>query len=314
VLFLATGGTVALDSAGVAGPVHLPAARLLAAVPNLAGVATPVVAEAECRRSSHVSPADMREIAATIHARPSGCSGVVVAHGTDTLEETAYALALMLQPDLPVVLTGAMRRPADIGADGPANLLAAFRVAAFEGVRAAGPVVVFADEIHAARDVTKVHTTAVAAFASPGAGPIGRLTEGRVELLRTPADTDRLGLPQQLVGRVELVWAAAGSDGRLIDAASEIADGIVVAAMGGGHLPPGMAAAAARAARRVPVVLTSRCASGSLLRATYEGTGSEQELRAAGLLDGGGLAPVKARLRLLVALALDIPPSVAFPT
>lgn len=314
ILFIATGGTVALDASTGDAAGHRSGERLLADLDALDRLVEPVVLEVAPRRSSHMAPGDMRDLAARIHEHAGRCDGVVLTHGTDTIEETAYGLALMAPSGLPIVLTGAMRRRSDAGADGPANVLAAFRVAAEPALCDTGPVVVMGDEIHAARDVTKRHTSAIAAFASPGLGPLGRITEDRVELLHAPTRREGLGLPAALTGRVELVWAAAGSDGALVAAAASIADGLVVAGMGGGHLPAAMAAAAIAATARMPVVLTSRCGAGTLLRATYEGEGSEQALLEGGLLDGGALSPVKARLRLLVALALGVAPATAFPT
>jgi len=236
----------------------------------------------------------------------------VISQGTDTLEETAYLFALMCGARLPVVLTGAMRPGAIAGSDGPANLAAAIAVAAQAEAAVLGPLLVFGDEIHAARWVTKVHTSRPAAFASPGAGPVGIVGEGRVRLWGAPAGPV-LGRPRGLPHRVELLTMASGDDGRLAEAAGGYADGLVVAGMGGGHVPPAAARVLETLARRMPVVLASRCAAGPVLTNTYRGEGAESDLIAQGLLPVGNLQPLKARLRLIVGLGLGLAPAAIFP-
>jgi L-asparaginase len=258
-----------------------------------------------------MTPALMLKIAQTIEATHH--DGVVVLHGTDTMEETAYALALMTSWSRPVVLTGAMRLPQQPGADGPANLLAAVTAATTPALAALGPVLVAHDEIHLARHVAKVHTSRVAAFASPSFGPVGSVTEGRVRLAITAALDDRLGLPLQMSRRVELVWTYAGAGGHLLDAARG-AQGVVLAGTGGGHLPEPMVRAVERLRNdSVSVVIASRTGSGPVLEASYAGQGSESDLRRMGVLSAGTLGPLKARLRLHVALELDLNPATVFP-
>src|SRR5215831_14836636 len=184
------GGTIAMTQApdGGVSPA-LSAADLLGAVPGLSGV------EAELRTvdfrrkpGASLSFTDLFELADAISdAFRNGCTGVVVTQGTDTIEEVAYALDLLLPADAPVVVTGAMRNPTMAGADGPANILAAARVAASRSARGLGCLVVLNDQIHAARWVQKTHTASTAAFASPGHGPLGDVFEGRVHSHRPPA-------------------------------------------------------------------------------------------------------------------------------
>ena len=153
----------------------------------------------------------------------------------------------------------------------------------------------------------------MAAFASPGLGPVGSLTEGRVRFEIEQGPDDRLGLPAHMERRVELVTAAAGAGGDLLDACLD-ADGVVVAGTGGGHVPEGMLAALERLLDAgVPVVLASRTGAGSVLEGSYGGPGSETDLRRLGVVGVGGLSPLKARLRLLVALELGIQPATVFP-
>lgn len=315
VALLACGGTIAgvPDPAGHAAP-RRGATDIVAAAGRLDDV--DVTARDVLRTSSRaVTPADMLAVAVAVRdAFADGVDGVVVTHGTDTLEETAYFLALTVPADRPVVVTGAMRHAGHPAPDGGGNVRAAICLAASDDAAGRGPLAVLADEVHAARWVTKAHTSRPAALASPETGPLGVVAEDRPVLAPLVAADPPLGLPEQIGGRVELLCAYAGADGLLADAVAGQVDGLVVAGTGGGHVPPPMAAALARYARDgLPIVLASRCAAGPTLRGTYSGPGSETDLLAAGLLPAGRLPAAKCRLRLLVALALGLDPSTVFP-
>src|SRR5262249_10991729 len=190
----------------------LSGAELLASLPELEEVAEIHVQEFPPIPSFAVTLADMQTLArAADEAFARDYTGVVISHGTDTIEETAYGVALMLPRGRPVVLTGAMRNPTLPGADGPANLLAAFLVAESPSAAGLGPLVVLNDELHAARFATKSHTMRVSTIASPGAGPLGEIAEQRVDVWWRPAWEDYVGLPGSLAGvDVELVRVAAG--------------------------------------------------------------------------------------------------------
>ena len=244
-----------------------------------------------------------------------GAEGVVVTHGTDTLEETVYALALLVDTSVPVVITGAMRVPGTVGEDGPGNLAAALAVARNRQFAAYGPVVVFQDEIHVARWVTKTHSTRVAAFSSPATGPVGHVVEGRAVPLLGPAAAREL-LPRIAVPdkRIELLSGFAGADGMVVDAIADRVDGLVIAGTGGGHVAPPLADALVRLAKSGrPVVLASRCMDAHVLSHTYGGPGSEVHLLAEGLLSAGTLQALKARLRLSFGLSAGIPAAELFP-
>jgi L-asparaginase len=307
-LLAATGGTIAnrLDTHGL-NEERATASDLTQVIPELMQEAEVVPVDVFQLPSYAITPEHMREMAVVLaQARTDGCDGAVVTMGTDSMEETVYALALMLGRQFPVVLTGAMRPPSSPGADGPANLTAAARVALTHDIAALGPVVVMHDEIHLARYVTKAHTARVSAFASPGLGPVGSIVEGRVRLsVASSAFDDFLGMPSSVTGRVALLWAFAGMDSRWTENAIRDCDGLVVAGTGGGHLPPEIVEPLRNAIELgCPVVLASRTGSGPILERTYSGLGSETELLRAGFVPAGGLSPLKARLRLLVGLAL----------
>ena len=305
------GGTIAMTHApdGGVSPA-LSAADLLSAVPGLSGI------EAELRTvdfrrkpGASVSFTDLFELAGAINdALRNGCTGVVITQGTDTIEEVAYALDLMLSGDAPVVVTGAMRNPTMAGADGPANILAAARVAASRRARGLGGLVVFNDQIHAARWVQKTHTASTAAFASPGHGPLGEVFEGRVRVpvsIRHRSPVIRPDPAKDV--RTGVATVVLGDDGRLIEAMAEHLDGLVLAAMGVGHVPASAVPAVDRLAQRIPVVLASRTGAGPVHDRTYSFPGSERDLLARGLISAGYLDPLKARilLHLLIAAGAD---------
>jgi L-asparaginase len=240
----------------------------------------------------------------------------VVTQGTDTLEETAFLVDQVWPHPQPFVLTGAMRNPTLAGPDGPANLLAAARVACSPAARDLGALVVFKEEIHAARWVRKTHSTSTATFASPNAGPIGHVVEDRVRILTRPARLDGVqgrAEPAALEAtRVALYTVTLDDDGLLLQGLADTHQGLVVAGFGVGHVPSALAPVLGELAARMPVVLTSRTGGGSVLRNTYRSVGSESDLLQRGLIDGGFLDPYKARVLLRLLLATDEDITAAF--
>jgi L-asparaginase len=305
------GGTIAMTQApgGGVSPA-LSAPELLAAVPGLDSIGAELrTVDFRRKPGGSLSFRDVFELAAAINGElDSGCRGVVVIQGTDTIEEVAYALDLLLDTDAPVVVTGAMRNPTMAGADGPANLLAAIRVAISPGARGMGCLVVLGDQIHAARWAQKTHTASPAAFASPGHGPLGEVVEGRVRLpvaLRRGPPALHPDPARRV--RVGVATVVVDDDGSLAEAVGERADGLVTAALGVGHVPADMVPVLGRLADRIPVVLASRIGAGPVHDRTYGYPGSERDLLSRGLISAGCLAPVKARilLHLLIGSGAD---------
>ncbi|KAB1150003.1 asparaginase [Streptomyces luteolifulvus] len=303
------GGTIAMTAdpatAGVAPA--LSARDLLAAVPGLEGHGIELRVH-DVRRvpGAWLTFDDLTELGAAIDAAlaAGGVDGIVITQGTDTIEETAFALDLRHGHEQPVVVTGAMRNPTMPGPDGPANLHAAVLTAADPRLRGAGVVVVLNDEIHAARHVRKSHTTSPAAFTSPGAGPLGRIAENRVRLTSAlPRRPAALAPPRRRDVRVGLYTVGLGDDGELLAAWEGRCDGLVVAAFGVGHVPLRLVEGLERFSARVPVVLSSRIGNGPVLTGTYGYPGSEKDLIGRGLVPAGDLGPYRARLLLHGLLA-----------
>ena len=303
---ISLGGTISsLRSGGPGVRPSLTGEALVESVPGLAEVAE--ISAASLRRVPGWALAldDLVEVAAEAGRRvDEGAAGVVVTQGTDSIEETAFALDLLVDGDGPVVVTGAMRNPTLPGADGPANLLAAVRVAASGAARGIGAVVVMNDEIHAARHVRKAHTQSPAAFGSAGAGPIGWVSEGAVRIPLRPTDRRHVRLPDGPTPHdVALVQVWPGDDGRILRAIGGLGyDGLVVEGMGGGHVPPEAPEVLESLAARMPVVLASRTGGGETLARTYDPPGSEMDLLARGLIPSGALDGPKARLLLALLL------------
>ena len=306
VTVLATGGTIAM--AGAQATPALGPEDLLAAVPALADVPDLQARAVISLPGAHLAAADALAIARAALELARAGRGVVIAHGTDTLEETAVLCDVLHDRPEPIVLTGAIRPASAAGADGPANLLDAVAAAAAPQTAGLGAVVCFAGELHAARAVRKVSATSPAAFGSPASGPLGAVAEGRVRLAARPLrPAAPLPVPAALDARVPIVATYLGDDGAGLAAAlRDGADAIVFVALGAGHVAPPVLRALREAAAAVPVAITVRPERGALLHATYGFEGAEGDLRSSGALPAAALSPQAARIVLLAALGAGV--------
>lgn len=304
----ALGGTI-VSRIGQGGKVspQLSAEELITTIPGLADIATIDAVSVAKLPSFEISLLDVLSLATRMVDVAADLDGLVVTQGTDTLEETAFALDILWPDSIPVVLTAAMRHLDAPGTDAPANVLAAARVAVSESARGLGCVVVMNDEVHMARFVQKAHTFSPSAFRSRTTGPIGWIVEGRVRIAARPAIRNVLSLDavaKNRTARVALLTTTMGDDGDLLDGIEAAGyAGLVVEGMGGGHVREMFRNRAVRLAAKMPVVLASRAGAGEVLRETYGGfPGSEVDLMEHGFITAGALDGLKAHVLLTLLL------------
>jgi len=306
VLLIALGGTITMtrDASGTIAPT-LTAADLVRAVPGIASIAAIQAVSPMTLPGASLSIDDVLTVAALADEHLAhDAAGVVVIQGTDTIEETAFLLDLVVRSERPVVVTGAMRSAEAPGADGPANVLAATLVAASARAAGLGTLVVLNDEIHAARFVQKSHTALPSAFASPLAGPLGHVIEGKPCLRTRPATPIRPPLsPSGDDAPVALVTMSLGDDGRLLRDLPRLGyRGVVLEGMGAGHVPGVVAPIVGDLVATMPVILATRVHTGPTFTATYGFAGSETDLLRRGAIPAGELSALKARLLLALLL------------
>ena len=323
VVLFATGGTIVSSGASATQMTgySLQGFRvedLIAAVPALAETAEIEAHQISNIDSSSMTSAVWMKLARAVEdaARRDDVTGIVVTHGTDTMEETAYFLNLVLKTRKPVVLTGAMRPATAISADGPLNLLNAVRTAAAPQAAGKGVLIVLNDAIGTARDMTKTHPTNVATFRGPDLGMIGMISGARIEFLAAPVKCHAESSPFSLekleawvaangaLPRVDIVYSHTDDDGVMVRAALAAgARGIVHAGTGNGSIHEGTEPALFEAARQgALVVRASRTGGGS----TVEGLAAWQE---AGFVPAGSLNPQKARVLLQLCLTQTTDPA-----
>lgn len=305
VLIVSTGGTITMTAGAGSGLTPtLSADDLLAAVPALQECAQLETLTFSTVPGASLSLEGLVELANVLNHRLAlDIDGAVVIQGTDTIEETAFLLDLLLDSDKPVVVTGAMRGASQAGADGPANLLAAVITVGTPQACSRSVMVVLNDQIHSALTVQKSHTGFTSAFSSPSTGPVGMVCEGQA-VFYYPALTRRQRFPQtERLAPVAIVKASLGESAALLESAAELGyEGIVIEAMGAGHLPQDWADSVEKIAARLPVVLAVRTAAGAVFTRTYGFKGSEIDLIARGVIPAGLLDPLKARLLLATIL------------
>ena len=300
---LAAGGTIGMSGSGGGATPELDAQALIDAVPGLSGYEGLEAETLINLPSAHLTLEDQLRICRAARDAARRGLGVVVTHGTDTLEETAMLCDILSDADTPIVFTGAIRPASAPGADGPANLVDAVAVAASDQAVGLGALVVFGGEIHHARVVRKTDTTSLTAFSSPQMGPLGRVTEGHPTIWSQIPRNPTLD-PTNLDKRVFIIPTAAGDDGSLARAALQTdPDGAVIGTLGAGHMTPELLELWADAAERIPVVAYCRPERGVILNSTYGYRGSEMDLRLTNLIPAGFLSPQAARMKLLACLA-----------
>ena len=307
IVILGTGGTIAGTASNASSNIDYTAAQV--GVSQLVGSVKGLSGAVETEQVAQIDSKDMSfEVWTAVanrlqhHLARNDVHGVVITHGTDTLEETAYFLQAVLNPTKPVVLTCAMRPASALAPDGPQNILDATTVAKHEGAR--GVVVVCAGSIHSAQDVQKIHTYQLNAFGSGDAGAIGFIEENSLKLVRNwpeaqslsaQSATENIAILNQIKSwpRVEIVMNYAGASGALVDAlVDQGVRGLVVAGTGNGTVHHSVQAALLKAqAQGVRVIRSTRCTQGRVLSRTDDSFPSSN-----------GLSPVKARIGLMLSL------------
>ncbi|WP_077213824.1 asparaginase [Bacillus dakarensis] len=305
ILVIHTGGTISMKEDSETGTVTPGKKNPLTESTNqLLNLADLIVVEPFHLPSPHITPKEMLQLKKIIEEKMNeDLTGVVITHGTDTLEETAYFLDLTLNTHLPIVVTGAMRSSNEIGADGLYNLISSIRVAIDEDSKNKGVLVVLNDEIHTARNVTKTHTSNISTFQSPQYGPIGIITKRGIFYHHTPTTREFYDI-EDISKKVVLIKSHAGMDSSLLFAINQLNfEGVVIEALGQGNLPPAtIPGIKSLIANGIPIVLVSRCFNG-FVQDTYAYEGGGKKLKDCGVIFSNGLNGQKARLKLLITLA-----------
>ena len=302
-LLIHTGGTIALSQSGSGHVAPSDVNPIDATLPKATDIARITTKHFSNLPSPHMTPDKMLELAQFIQVQltQDTYDGVVITHGTDTLEETAYFLQITLGAPVPIVLTGAMRSSNEVGSDGEFNLITALRVATSEVARGKGVLVVFNGEIHSAFNVTKTHTSSVDTFKSVHFGNVGMVTKDHVLIYSQPTNRQPKMI-STITKRVAVLKVVAGMEPDLLDAVLDIGyDGLVLEVLGQGNVPPTILSALSRLVTEIPVVIVSRCFNG-IVQDVYGYDGGGKQLKEMGIIFSNGLNSQKARLRLLVEL------------
>jgi L-asparaginase len=305
-LVIHTGGTIAMaqDHSGHVLPNDIN--PLDASLPRATDIANITTRHFSNLPSPHMTPDIMLRLAHFIESElaKEHYDGVVITHGTDTLEETAYFLHLTIGAPVPIVLTGAMRSSNEVGSDGEFNLITALRVAVSEAAREKGVLVVFNGEIHSAFNVTKTHTSSVDTFKSVHFGNLGMVTKDHVYLFHTPL-LKQTHMVTSLSKRVAVVKVYAGMEPELLLAVKQLGyDGLVLEVLGQGNVPPSIVDAIDELIAVMPIVIFSRSFNG-IVQDVYGYTGGGQQLKEIGVIFSTGLNSQKARLKLMIELEIN---------
>ena len=313
VSLIATGGTIAMkiDPVRNAPVPAISGEDLVTTVPEIAKVAKIEVRNLANVPSEYMDPVlwvALQKAVVEALARPE-VAGVIVSHGTDTLEETAYFLDLTVASDKPIVLIGAQRNASEKDFDGSRNLLNAARICVSPDARWMGAVIALNNQINAAREVTKTHTSDVETFKSGDFGFLGNVDSDRVVFYRAPLRRQHVPLVREKMPYVEIVAMYGGADGAMLRAATAAgAKGIVVSALGWGNVNIPMFEAVREAvANDVAVVISTRVPNGRVLP-VYGNKGGGKTLKEAGAVMADNLSPQKARILAMLLLQAGIRP------
>ncbi|PTY76591.1 L-asparaginase [Heyndrickxia sporothermodurans] len=306
ILVVHTGGTISMFEDSETGAVkpgnENPLSTQTKGLNNLANL---IIKEPFNLPSPHITMQEMLQLKKIIEdeVNQNKIEGVVITHGTDTLEETAYFLDLTIDLEIPIVVTGAMRSSNEIGSDGLYNLITSIRVAACDDAKGKGVLVVLNDEIHTAENVTKTHASNVSTFQSPQYGPIGIITKQGVFFHNTPTHKEKYDI-DQISKRVALLKAHAGMDSLLFHSILDLQyDGIVIEALGQGNMPPDtVEGIKSLIEANIPTIIVSRCFNG-IAQDIYGYNGGGKQLKELGAIFSNGLNGQKARIKLLIALS-----------
>lgn len=305
ILLVHTGGTISMHVSQESGAVVPDTVNpLTKESKKLESIAHIIELEAFNLPSPHITPQKMLTLRDLIlnTINNNKIDGVVITHGTDTLEETAYFLELTTKLGIPIVLTGAMRSSNELGADGVYNLVEAVRVAISDDAKNKGVLVVMNDEVHSAVNVTKTSTSSVSTFQSPQYGPLGLVTKTMIHFHQSPMKREYVEV-SKLDKKVALLKVYAGMDADLIRAVIAYHyDGVVLEGLGQGNIPPAVLPAIQELIDlHIPVVLVSRCFNG-IAQGVYGYAGGGKMLEDIGVIFALGLNGQKARLKLLIGL------------
>jgi L-asparaginase len=314
VCLIATGGTIAMkQDAQTGAPVPAVTGEdLVAGIPGLAGMAHVEVVNLSNIPSPNMNPErwlQLRQEVQKALALPD-TAGLVITHGTDTLEEAAWFMELTLQSSKPVVFTGAQRNHSDADFDGPQNLLDAIRTATSPQAQNQGVMLVMNREIHAARTVTKTHTSQLDTFKSPHTGPLGCITAEGITWHQNAPRSPHFTPGAEPFPTVEIIPCFGGSSPTLLHASIQAgAKGVVIQALGMGNVNIEMhEAIAAILEQGIPVVISTRVPAGGV-SPHYGYQGGGQQLAALGAIMAADLNPQKARILLMLALHTHQPPA-----
>ncbi len=309
ILVVFTGGTFSMKidkKTGGAIP-HFHGEELLEMIPAAEELANIKVHNFGNFPGPHMTPELMFKLSKVVqkYVNKSSVDGVIVTHGTDTLEETAYLLDLTVQTEKPIVVIGAMKTSSEADWDGPKNLLDAIHICNNQNSHGLGVLVCLNGEINAASEVTKTHTEDIETFHSLDFGALGFVDKGRVWFNRTPKKLEHL-LTDQIVSNVDIIKVYAGIKDRLFRfSADSNIDGLVVEALGVGNVPPpAFEGIKYVLSKNIPVVLVSRCPAGETLD-TYSYEGAGKWLKKSGVIFTDYLNGQKARIKLMLALGAN---------